>query len=145
MQIITHSPEQTEQAGADFARTLKPGDVVTLDGDLGAGKTAFARGVLRGLGYPGRVTSPTFAIANEYSAPGGTVVHFDLYRILDEEALFELGFEEYLDGERILLIEWSENAGALLPAQHKSVHLTYGPEADDRLLEIEEIHETTEL
>ena len=145
MQIITHSPEQTEQAGADFAKTLKPGDVVTLDGDLGAGKTAFARGVLRGLGYPGRVTSPTFAIANEYSAPDGTVVHFDLYRILDEEALFELGFEEYLDGTRILLIEWSENAGGLLPAPHKSVRLTYGEPPDARLLEIEEIHETTEL
>lgn len=145
MQIITHSPEQTEQAGADFAKTLKPGDVVTLDGDLGAGKTAFARGVLRGLGYPGRVTSPTFAIANEYSAPDGTVVHFDLYRILDEEALFELGFEEYLDGTRILLIEWSENAGGLLPAHHKSVRLAYGEQPDDRLLEIEEIHETTEL
>ena len=132
MQIITHSPEQTEQAGADFAKTLRPGDVVTLDGDLGAG-------------YPGRVTSPTFAIANEYSAPDGTVVHFDLYRILDEEALFELGFEEYLDGTRILLIEWSENAGGLLPAHHKSVRLTYGEQPDDRLLEIEEIHETTEL
>ena len=145
MQIITHSPEQTGQAGADFAKTLKPGDVVTLDGDLGAGKTAFARGVLRGLGYPGRVTSPTFAIANEYSAPDGTVVHFDLYRILDEEALFELGFEEYLDGTRILLIEWSENAGGLLPVHHKSVRLTYGEQPDDRLLEIEEIHETTEL
>lgn len=145
MQIITHSPEQTEQAGADFAKTLRPGDVVTLDGDLGAGKTAFARGVLRGLGYLGRVTSPTFAIANEYSAPDGTVVHFDLYRILDEEALFELGFEEYLDGTRILLIEWSENAGGLLPVHHKSVRLTYGEQPDDRLLEIEEIHETTEL
>ena len=111
----------------------------------GAGKTAFARGVLRGLGYPGRVTSPTFAIANEYGAPDGTVVHFDLYRILDEEALFELGFEEYLDGTRILLIEWSENAGGLLPVHHKSVRLTYGEQPDDRLLEIEEIHETTEL
>ena len=63
---ITHSPEETEQAGADFAASLLPGDVVTLDGDLGAGKTAFARGVLRGLGYSGRVTSPTFAIANVY-------------------------------------------------------------------------------
>lgn len=145
MQIITHSPEQTEQAGAEFALTLHPGDVVTLDGDLGAGKTAFARGVLRGLGYTGRVTSPTFAIANEYSAPGGTVAHFDLYRILDEEALFELGFEEYLDGTRILLIEWSENAGALLPARRKSVRLTYGAQPDGRLLEIEEIYETTEL
>ena len=139
MQIITHSPEQTEQAGADFAKTLRPGDVVTLDGDLGAGKTAFARGVLRGLGYPGRVTSPTFAIANEYSAPDGTVVHFDLYRILDEEALFELGFEEYLDGTRILLIEWSENATDILPENHKSVHISYGNAENDWLVTIEEV------
>lgn len=121
MQIITHSPEQTEQAGADFAKTLHPGDVITLDGDLGAGKTAFARGVLRGLGYSGRVTSPTFAIANEYATPGGVVVHFDLYRILEQDALFDLGFEEYLDDSRIILIEWSANAGQLLPAHHKSV------------------------
>lgn len=134
----THSPEETEQAGADFAASLVPGDVVTLDGDLGAGKTAFARGVLRGLGYTGRVTSPTFAIANEYAVPVATVVHFDLYRILDEEALFELGFEEYLDDRHILLIEWSENAGALLPDAHKSVKLTYGTEPEMRQLEIEE-------
>lgn len=138
MRKITHSPEETEQAGADFAASLVPGDVVTLDGDLGAGKTAFARGVLRGLGYTGRVTSPTFAIANEYAVDMGTVVHFDLYRILDEEALFELGFEEYLDGRHILLIEWSENAGALLPNEHKSVKLTYGAEPEMRQLEIEE-------
>lgn len=135
---ITHSPEETEQAGVDFAASLVSGDVVTLDGDLGAGKTAFARGVLRGLGYTGRVTSPTFAIANEYAVSAGMVVHFDLYRILDEEALFELGFEEYLDGTRILLIEWSQNAGALLPASHKSVKLTYGAEPEMRQLEIEE-------
>ncbi|MCF2670938.1 MAG: tRNA (adenosine(37)-N6)-threonylcarbamoyltransferase complex ATPase subunit type 1 TsaE [Butyricicoccus sp.] len=138
MRLTTHSPEETEQAGADFARTLRPGDVVTLDGELGAGKTAFARGVLRGLGYEGRVTSPTFAIANEYDAPGGMVAHFDLYRILDEEALFELGFEEYLDGERILLIEWSENAGALLPEAHRTVQITYGAADDTRILEIGE-------
>lgn len=139
MQIITHSPEQTEQAGADFAKTLHPGDVITLDGDLGAGKTAFARGVLRGLGYSGRVTSPTFAIANEYATPGGVVVHFDLYRILEQDALFDLGFEEYLDDSRIILIEWSANAGQLLPAHHKSVRLCYGTCPDERLLEIEEI------
>ena len=138
MRLTTHSPEETEQAGADFARTLRPGDVVTLDGELGAGKTAFARGVLRGLGYEGRVTSPTFAIANEYDAPGGMVAHFDLYRILDEEALFELRFEEYLDGERILRIEWSENAGALLPEAHRTVQITYGAADDTRILEIGE-------
>lgn len=139
MHLVTHSPEETEAAGAAFAAQLRPGDVVTLDGELGAGKTAFARGVLRGLGYGGRVTSPTFAIANEYDAPGGQVAHFDLYRILEEEALFEIGFPEYLDGVRILLIEWSEHAGSLLPAAHKSVRLTYGAGADERNLEIEEI------
>lgn len=138
MQRTTHSPEETEQAGAAFAKTLHPGDVVTLDGDLGAGKTAFARGVLRGLGYAGRVTSPTFAIANEYHTPGGTVAHFDLYRILDAEALFEIGFDEYLDGVRIVLIEWSRNAGALLPKRRKSVRLSYGSQSDMRVLEIEE-------
>lgn len=137
MHKITHSDTETEQVGAAFAKTLVPGDVVTLDGDLGAGKTAFARGVVRGLGYQGRVTSPTFAIANEYSTPGGVVAHFDLYRICDEEALFELGFEEYLDGERILLIEWSQNAGTLLPERHKTVRLSYGEQPDDRIVEIE--------
>ena len=139
MRLTTHSPEETEQAGADFARTLRPGDVVTLDGELGAGKTAFARGVLRGLGYEGRVTSPTFAIANEYDAPGGMVAHFDLYRILDEEALFELGFEEYLDGERILLIEWSENAADILPEAYKTVHIAYGDADNDRRITIGEV------
>ena len=139
MQIISHSPEDTERAGADFAQTLRPGDVVTLDGDLGAGKTAFARGVLRGLGYTGRVTSPTFAIANEYRAPGGAVVHFDLYRILGEEALFELGFEEYLDGSRIVLIEWSENAADILPETYKTVHISYGNAENDRMVSIGEV------
>ena len=138
MKIITHSPEETEALGARYAAGLRPGAVVALEGELGAGKTAFARGVLRGLGYEGRVTSPTFAIANEYDAPGGMVAHFDLYRILDEEALFELGFEEYLDGERILLIEWSENAGALLPEAHRTVQITYGAADDTRILEIGE-------
>ena len=69
MEYITHSPEETEALGAKFALSLHPGDVVAFSGDLGAGKTAFTRGVLRGLGYTGRVTSPTFAIANEYETP----------------------------------------------------------------------------
>ena len=98
MEYITHSPEETEALGAKFALSLHPGDVVAFSGDLGAGKTAFTRGVLRGLGYTGRVTSPTFAIANEYHTDRADVAHFDLYRILDSEALFEIGFDEYLDG-----------------------------------------------
>lgn len=136
MEYTTHSPEQTEALGADYAKTLQPGDVVAFSGDLGAGKTAFTRGVLRGLGYNGRVTSPTFAIANEYETPGGAVAHFDLYRILDSESLFEIGFEEYLDGRRIVLIEWSENAGSYLPDSCKTVHISYGADNNERIVTI---------
>ena len=132
MQVTTHSPEETEALGAAYAKTLLLGDVVAFSGDLGAGKTAFTRGVLRGLGYEGRVTSPTFAIANEYRTPSGRAAHFDLYRILDSEALFEIGFEEYLDGQTIVLIEWSENAADALPARYKTVRIAYGAGETDR-------------
>lgn len=135
MIVTTHSPEETEDFGARYAETLRPGDVIALEGDLGAGKTAFTRGVLRGLGYTGRVTSPTFAIANEYETERAAVVHFDMYRILDEEALYELGFEEYFDGRRILLIEWSENIRDSLPDKLKTIRIRYGSEPDDRIIE----------
>ncbi|MDO5142440.1 MAG: tRNA (adenosine(37)-N6)-threonylcarbamoyltransferase complex ATPase subunit type 1 TsaE [Eubacteriales bacterium] len=139
MEYITHSPEETEALGADYARALRPGDVVAFSGDLGAGKTAFTRGVLRGLGYEGRVTSPTFAIANEYDTPAGRVVHCDLYRLLDSDALLEIGFEEYLDGRCIVLIEWSEHAADLLPACYRTVHIAYGATAHDRQITTGEV------
>ncbi len=139
MEYITHSAEETERLGAEYAKSLRPGDLVAFSGDLGAGKTAFTRGILRGLGYEGRVTSPTFAIVNEYTTPVGRVAHFDLYRILDSEALFEIGFEEYLDGSRIVLIEWSENAANLLPHPYKSVCIAHGDADDDRKITIEEV------
>lgn len=139
MEYLSHSAEETEALGASYAGTLAPGDVVTLDGDLGAGKTAFARGVLRGLGYMGRVTSPTFAIANEYDTAAAPVVHCDMYRILDADALWELGFEDYLDGERILLIEWSTNILRALPARYKTVRIAYGSEPDSRILTTGEV------
>lgn len=140
MEVTTHSPEETEALGAEYAQSLVPGDVVAFSGDLGAGKTAFTRGVLRGLGYEGRVTSPTFAIANEYDTPRGRAVHFDLYRILDSEALFEIGFDEYLDGSAVVLIEWSENAAGMLPDSYKTVHISYGSTENDRLITIGEVN-----
>lgn len=139
MKLQSNHAEDTERLGAAYARTLAPGDVVTLDGDLGAGKTAFARGVLRGLGYEGRVTSPTFAIANEYETETATVAHFDMYRILSPEALWELGFEEYLDDARILLIEWSENVREALPPRYKTVRISYGAREDERIIETGEV------
>lgn len=134
MEACTQSVQETEAFGVAYAATLSAGDVVTLDGDLGAGKTAFARGVMRGMGYQGRVTSPTFAIANEYDTPRGIVGHFDMYRILNTEALYELGFEEYLDGQRILLIEWSRNIAQALPAHYKTVQIAYGAAEDARII-----------
>ena len=138
MEITTHSPEETEALGARLAQSLVPGDVVAFSGDLGAGKTALTRGILRGLGYPGRVTSPTFAIANEYDTPHGRVVHCDLYRIPDSQALLDTGFDEYLDGSAIVLIEWSENAAGILPTHHKTVHISYGNSNNDRIVTFEE-------
>lgn len=134
MEYISHSVEETEQIGMRYAAALSPGDVVTLDGELGAGKTAFARGVLRGLGYAGRVTSPTFAIANEYETDPAYVAHFDMYRILNAEALWELGFADYLDGQRIVLMEWSANVADALPARVKTVRITYGEQPDSRII-----------
>ena len=85
--FYSHAPEETEQLGADFAQTLHPGDVIAFTGDLGAGKTAFSRGILRGLGYSGRVTSPTFDIVSEYHTEKADVAHFDMYRINHRQSL----------------------------------------------------------
>lgn len=137
MEFATHSPEETENIGKAAAQYLRRGDIITLSGDLGAGKTVFARGILCGLGYIGRVTSPTFTIVNEYETPAGLVAHLDLYRILQPEALLEIGLEEYLDGSRIVLIEWSENAGSLLPEKIKSAIISYDTAADDRIIQLE--------
>ena len=139
IQILTHNVTETEQAGGQLASRLSPGAVVAFTGDLGAGKTAFCRGFLHALGYTGRVTSPTFAIANEYHTERADVAHFDLYRILDSEALFEIGFDEYLDGRRIVLIEWSENAADILPERYKTVHIRYGDGENDRVVTIDEV------
>ena len=105
----THSQAETEAAGAAFAAALKPGDVTAMYGELGAGKTAFVRGALRALGYEGAVSSPTFAIVNEYRGGKLDAAHFDVYRIGSEEELYGTGFYDYLDGRWILFIEWSEN------------------------------------
>lgn len=123
MQYRSESPEQTEEIGAQVARQVEAGTVIALEGDLGAGKTAFARGFLRALGYEGRVTSPTFTIVNEYPECG--VCHFDMYRILDEDALYDIGWDDYLDGERILLIEWSENIRYALPEHYVTVTIRH--------------------
>ena len=109
MDYITHSASETEQLGFRLARRLKPGDVIALRGGLGAGKTAFTRGLARGLGIEDPVTSPTYTIVNEYPQGRLPLFHFDMYRLRDAEELFDLGWEDYLDRGGICAVEWSEN------------------------------------
>lgn len=114
MEYITHSPAETEELGCRLGRTLGPGAVVAYFGGLGMGKTAFTRGLARGLGCRGRVTSPTFTIVNEYDGPT-PLFHFDMYRLADADALFDIGWEDYLDRGGVCAVEWSENVAEALP------------------------------
>ena len=111
--MISHyssgSEADTERIGAEFASTLAPGSIVALSGDLGAGKTAFVRGMARALGCRQRVTSPTYTIVNEY---GGEppLIHFDLYRLSGSDELYDLGWDDYLDRGAICAVEWYSRA-----------------------------------
>lgn len=105
--VITNSEQETEAAGAALARELAPGDVVAMYGDLGAGKTAFVRGMARGLGLSCHVQSPTFTIVNEYEGDV-PLFHFDMYRLSGAEELFDIGWEDYLDRGGVCAVEWSE-------------------------------------
>ena len=105
----THSPEQTEAVGAALAKQLIPGAVVAYRGDLGAGKTAFTRGLARGLGAGEPVTSPTYTIVNEYLSGRLPLFHFDMYRLYSADDLFDIGWEDYLERGGVCAVEWSEN------------------------------------
>ena len=109
MQIQTHSPEETEAVGRKLAAQLRPGDVLAYYGDLGAGKTAFTRGLAAGLGVTEPVTSPTYTIVNEYLSGHLPLFHFDMYRLGSADELFDIGWEDYLARGGICAVEWSEN------------------------------------
>ena len=109
MEYITNSPEETEKIGAALAQTLEPGAVIAYRGDLGAGKTAFTRGLARGLGYTDSVTSPTYTIVNEYLGGRLPLFHFDMYRLRSADDLWDIGWEDYLDRGGVCAVEWSEN------------------------------------
>lgn len=108
MEFISNCVEDTYQIAFDFAKTLKNGDVLALKGDLGTGKTAFTFGIVRGLGISNCVSSPTFTIVNEYLNGPISVYHFDLYRLNDEDDLYDIGIDEYLFGDGICIFEWPE-------------------------------------
>ena len=114
MEFLTNSPEETERIGASLGKILPPGTVIAYEGDLGAGKTAFTRGLARGLGYRDPVTSPTYTIVNEYLGGRLPLFHFDMYRLSSSDDLWDIGWEDYLERGGICAVEWSENVADAL-------------------------------
>ena len=131
---ITASEQETEEVAAQFAKGLKPGDFVAIYGRLGAGKTAFVRGLAKTLCPGARVTSPTFALVNEY-AGAIPLFHFDLYRIRGEDDLYSIGFYDYLDRGGVIAAEWCENVPFALPENRYEVRIA--PDARQGVREIE--------
>lgn len=113
--------EDTEKIAAEFAKSLNKGDFIAYFGDLGSGKTAFTRGIASYLCPKSRVSSPTFAIVNEYLGGKIDMFHFDMYRILDDDNLFSTGFYDYFDRDGVILTEWSENIPFALPDERYDV------------------------
>ena len=116
MEFITNAPEETEQIGEKLGRVLTPGTVIAYRGDLGAGKTAFTRGLARGLGANDRVTSPTYTIVNEYLGGRMPLFHFDMYRLGSSDELFDIGWEDYLARNGVCAVEWSERVADAMEA-----------------------------
>ncbi|MBE7044139.1 MAG: tRNA (adenosine(37)-N6)-threonylcarbamoyltransferase complex ATPase subunit type 1 TsaE [Ruminococcaceae bacterium] len=133
---ISQSPEQTAEIAAEFAKTLQPGDVVTLNGDLGVGKTAFVQGLAKALGITDYISSPTFTIVNCYEAET-PLYHFDVYRIADPEEMYEIGYEEYINGDGICIIEWAELIADILPEERYDVTIRKNYDVDENYREIE--------
>ncbi len=137
MKLLTHSPEETERLGMMLGGRLRSGDVVACYGGLGAGKTAFTRGVAQGLDVKEAVTSPTYTLVNEYLTGRLPIFHFDLYRLSSEDELFEIGWEDYQDRDGVCCVEWSENAEGALDGAIR-VTLRPGPSGpEEREIEIE--------
>ncbi|MEA2446388.1 MAG: tRNA threonylcarbamoyladenosine biosynthesis protein TsaE [Actinomycetota bacterium] len=122
LSVVTHSAEETRIVGASLAPTLLPGDVVSLSGDLGAGKTVFVQGLCVALGVEDRVLSPTFTIVHEYDGRF-PILHLDIYRLDSFQEVLDLGYEEFLDPSSVVLVEWGEAIGPLLPRRFLEVEL----------------------
>ncbi|MGH2757264.1 MAG: tRNA (adenosine(37)-N6)-threonylcarbamoyltransferase complex ATPase subunit type 1 TsaE [Actinomycetota bacterium] len=129
LSVVTMSPEETRIIGASLAPTLLPGDVISLAGDLGAGKTVFVQGLATALGVERRITSPTFTLIHEYEGRF-PVVHVDVYRLDSIQEVLDLGFEELVDPSAVLLVEWGEAVMPLLPRRYLEVVIRRSPDVD---------------
>jgi len=134
MEYRTEGVLQTEALGERLGRALERGAVIAYTGDLGAGKTAFTRGLARGLAIPGQVTSPTFTIVNEYEGGRLPLFHFDMYRLGSSDELFDIGWEDYLARGGVCAVEWSENVDDALEAGCVRVDIRRGETDDQRII-----------
>ena len=137
MTFETHDESETWAVAKQFAATLRSGDVVCLEGDLGAGKTTFTQGLCAALGAKRTVTSPTFCIVSEHPATDFLLVHMDLYRLHGEDDVLQVGWEDYLSRGAVLVVEWPDRAGSLIPSDAKHVHFAYGTDESSRLITID--------
>lgn len=135
-EYVTNGEEETEALGRRLGQVLQPGAVVAFTGDLGAGKTAFTRGLARGLGISERVTSPTFTIVNEYEGGRLPLFHFDMYRLGSADELFDIGWEDYLARGGVCAVEWSENVSDALDNDCLRVDIRRGENDDQRIITI---------
>lgn len=136
--IETQNEEETVRAGVEFSHRLIPGSVVALSGDLGTGKTHFTKGISKGLGITENVASPTFTIINEHRGGRLPLYHFDCYRLRSPAELDEMGFEEYIYGIGVCVIEWAEMIEERLPQRRFDVVITLGNRNTERTIEIRE-------
>ncbi|HYV60083.1 MAG TPA: tRNA (adenosine(37)-N6)-threonylcarbamoyltransferase complex ATPase subunit type 1 TsaE [Acidimicrobiia bacterium] len=134
--VVTRSTDETLALAESVGELLRPGDVVSLAGGLGTGKTVFARGVARALGVDAPIVSPTFTIVREYEGRV-PVVHVDVYRIDTFQELYDLGFEEVVREDAVTLVEWGDVIDGMLPSDRLDVRLVAGAEDDERVIEIE--------
>ncbi|MDD4236970.1 MAG: tRNA (adenosine(37)-N6)-threonylcarbamoyltransferase complex ATPase subunit type 1 TsaE [Desulfotomaculaceae bacterium] len=128
--MITKSPEETARIGLMLGSFLRAGDIVCLQGELGAGKTCFAKGVARGMGIEGPVTSPTFTLVNEYHGEL-TLYHLDVYRLNGSDDMDDLGYEEFFYGDGVTLVEWAERVREVLPEERLDIFIDRGTEGDE--------------
>ena len=133
----TNNPDDTYNIAREFAKNLKAGDVITLDGDLGAGKTAFTRGVAEGLGIKDAVVSPTFTVVNEYVNGKIPLFHFDVYRIDSSDDLYDIGWDDYLNREGIIMVEWASVVEDIFDMPVYKITITKNPDISYDYREIE--------
>lgn len=132
LEMHSASPEETRRLAVALSPLLRPGDVLSLGGDLGAGKTTFTQGLAAGLGVPDHVTSPTFVLMKEYLGGRYPLIHMDVYRLERMQEVVDLGYDEFLDPSHIVVVEWGDMVEPLLPKEHLSIQMRYGVEDSSR-------------